>query len=93
MQKSMKKITYEKEWDIGTKGFQYKWILLARNCEPLRASEFNCAQFRNNCAQINASKFLALCSNFFYKIQFKPYGTQEMQLIIAQFLSTTKYSI
>ena len=50
----------------------------------LRASEFNCAHFR----PISCAVF-----QFFDKIQFKPYGTQEMQLIIAQFLSTTKYSI
>ena len=31
-------------------GFQCKLILLARNSEPLHASKFNCAQFRNHCA-------------------------------------------
>ena len=40
-----------------------KWILLARHCVPLSASQFNCAQFRNNSAQLR-STFLRLFFNF-----------------------------
>ena len=41
------------------------WILLARNCEPLRTSEFNCAQFRNNSVQLSCVVF-----QFFNKINY-----------------------
>ena len=77
---------------IACGGFQRKWIILARNCELLPASEFNCAQFRNNCAQetqLQRPTFLRLCQILFENIQFIPNRTQYMQLIIAQFHLTT----
>ena len=37
-------------------GFQHKWILLARSCEPCILLKFarNSAQFENSCAQFRA---------------------------------------
>ena len=66
-------------------------------CAQLRAlvcnaCEFNCVQFRNSCALYNSQFQLscALVFKFFDRIQFKPYGKQYMQLIIAFFRSTKK---
>ena len=54
--------------------------------------DFTCVQLRA-LARAIPSDFLAFVFQFFDNIQLKSYGMQYMQLIIAQFLSTTKTSI
>ena len=55
---------------------------IASPCAQVNLYKFTCAQFRPTC--------FAFVLEFFGNIQLKSYGMQYMQLIIAQFLSTTK---